>query len=232
MYPSLTFTLPKSAQGEAGTGNVVEAVRHMRKMNSQIRQIQNMDEDELFLFAKEIRAPYELVKQTAKLGRLPVVNFAAGGVATPADAALMMQLGCDGVFVGSVCLSLSCSPLSIDLASRVHALSTYVLARLGRLAFPFLMSGEIPSSLFPHGCVVRFDQPVCAARLWSRQGRPSGSLFTRARMRRQTHQPVAAGEFSVLLASVAFPLSSRRYSHGLRDRVTSYLFYVYYSYFH
>lgn len=88
-------------KGEAGTGDVVEAVRHARAVNGEIRQIQNMDEDELFAFAKEIRAPYALVKETAELGRLPVVNFAAGGVATPADAALMMQLGVDGVFVGS-----------------------------------------------------------------------------------------------------------------------------------
>ena len=88
-------------KGEAGTGNVVEAVRHARAVNGDIRRIQNMDEDEFFAYAKEIRAPYALVKQTAELGRLPVVNFAAGGVATPADAALMMQLGVDGVFVGS-----------------------------------------------------------------------------------------------------------------------------------
>jgi pyridoxal 5'-phosphate synthase pdxS subunit len=88
-------------KGEAGTGNVVEAVRHARTMNREIRRLQNMDEDEIFGFAKEIQAPYELVRQTAELGRLPVVNFAAGGVATPADAALMMQLGVDGVFVGS-----------------------------------------------------------------------------------------------------------------------------------
>jgi pyridoxal 5'-phosphate synthase pdxS subunit len=88
-------------KGEAGTGNVVEAVRHARAVNSDIRRIQNLDEDELFAFAKEIRAPYDLVKKTAELGRMPVVNFAAGGVATPADAALMMQLGVDGVFVGS-----------------------------------------------------------------------------------------------------------------------------------
>ena len=88
-------------KGEAGTGNVVEAVRHARAVHGDIRRIQNIDEDELFAFAKEIRAPYDLVKQTAELGRLPVVNFAAGGVATPADAALMMQLGVDGVFVGS-----------------------------------------------------------------------------------------------------------------------------------
>jgi pyridoxal 5'-phosphate synthase pdxS subunit len=88
-------------KGEAGTGNVVEAVRHARTMNREIRRLQNMDEDEMFTFAKEIQAPYDLVRQTAELGRLPVVNFAAGGIATPADAALMMQLGVDGVFVGS-----------------------------------------------------------------------------------------------------------------------------------
>lgn len=88
-------------KGEAGTGNVVEAVRHARAVNGAIRRLTTMDEDELFAYAKEIRAPFDLVKQTAELGRLPVVNFAAGGVATPADAALMMQLGVDGVFVGS-----------------------------------------------------------------------------------------------------------------------------------
>ena len=88
-------------KGEAGTGDVVEAVRHARAVNSEIRRLTSMDEDELFTYAKEIRAPYHLVKETAELGHLPVVNFAAGGVATPADAALMMQLGVDGVFVGS-----------------------------------------------------------------------------------------------------------------------------------
>lgn len=88
-------------KGEAGTGNVVEAVRHARAVNSEIRRLTTMDEDELFTYAKNIQAPYDLVLETAKLGRLPVVNFAAGGVATPADAALMMQLGVDGVFVGS-----------------------------------------------------------------------------------------------------------------------------------
>ena len=88
-------------KGEAGTGDVVEAVRHARTVHSAIRRLQNMDEDEMYTFAKEIRAPFDLVKQTAQLGRLPVVNFAAGGIATPADAALMMQLGVDGVFVGS-----------------------------------------------------------------------------------------------------------------------------------
>lgn len=88
-------------KGEAGTGNVVEAVRHARAVARDIRRIQNMDEDEMFVAAKEMMAPYDLVKQVAQTGRLPVVNFAAGGVATPADAALMMQLGMDGVFVGS-----------------------------------------------------------------------------------------------------------------------------------
>jgi pyridoxal 5'-phosphate synthase pdxS subunit len=88
-------------KGEAGTGDVVEAVRHARAVNSEIRRLTAMDEDELFTYAKNIQAPYALVKEVAELGRLPVVNFAAGGVATPADAALMMQLGVDGVFVGS-----------------------------------------------------------------------------------------------------------------------------------
>ncbi len=88
-------------KGEAGTGDVVEAVRHARAVNSEIRRLTAMDENELFTYAKNIQAPYELVVETAALGRLPVVNFAAGGVATPADAALMMQLGVDGVFVGS-----------------------------------------------------------------------------------------------------------------------------------
>jgi pyridoxal 5'-phosphate synthase pdxS subunit len=88
-------------KGEAGTGDVVEAVRHGRAVLGEIRRLTAMDEDEMFTYAKNIQAPYELVVETAKLGRLPVVNFAAGGVATPADAALMMQLGVDGVFVGS-----------------------------------------------------------------------------------------------------------------------------------
>jgi hypothetical protein len=88
-------------KGEAGTGNIVEAVRHARTVQRQIRQLCSMDEAELYGFAKSIQAPLELVKETRRLGRLPVVNFAAGGIATPADAALMMQLGVDGVFVGS-----------------------------------------------------------------------------------------------------------------------------------
>lgn len=88
-------------KGEAGTGDVVEAVRHARTVFGAVRRLQNMPDEELMTFAKEIGAPYELVVETKKLGRLPVVNFAAGGIATPADAALMMQLGVDGVFVGS-----------------------------------------------------------------------------------------------------------------------------------
>ncbi len=88
-------------KGEAGTGDVVEAVRHARTVMGEIRRLQNMPDEELMAFAKEIGAPYELVVQTRLEGRLPVVNFAAGGIATPADASLMMQLGVDGVFVGS-----------------------------------------------------------------------------------------------------------------------------------
>src|SRR5436190_18691097 len=88
-------------KGEAGTGNVVEAVRHARAVNAGIRRLQAMDPDELFAEAKTLAAPYDLVRQVRDEGRLPVVNFAAGGLATPADAALMMQLGCDGIFVGS-----------------------------------------------------------------------------------------------------------------------------------
>jgi pyridoxal 5'-phosphate synthase pdxS subunit len=88
-------------KGEAGTGDVVEAVRHARAVLGEIRRLTTLADEELMAFAKEIGAPYELVKETKALGRLPVVNFAAGGIATPADAALMMQLGVDGVFVGS-----------------------------------------------------------------------------------------------------------------------------------
>jgi pyridoxal 5'-phosphate synthase pdxS subunit len=89
------------SKGEAGTGNVVEAVRHMRSITSELRRLQTMGSEELMTAAKEHRAPYELVREVAETGRLPVVLFTAGGIATPADAALMMQLGADGVFVGS-----------------------------------------------------------------------------------------------------------------------------------
>ncbi len=88
-------------KGEAGTGDVVEAVRHMRTIMGEIRRLQTLDEDELYVAAKQLPAPVELVKWVAENGKLPVVNFSAGGIATPADAALMMQLGAEGVFVGS-----------------------------------------------------------------------------------------------------------------------------------
>jgi len=88
-------------KGEAGSGDIVEAVRHMRTVMDSIRKLSNMPQDELMALAKEMGAPYDLVEEVHKEGRLPVVNFAAGGVATPADAALMMQLGADGIFVGS-----------------------------------------------------------------------------------------------------------------------------------
>lgn len=88
-------------KGEPGTGNIVEAVRHMRQINAEIRQLQNLSEDEVMVFARDHAAPFDLLMEIREAGRLPVVNFAAGGIATPADAALMMELGADGVFVGS-----------------------------------------------------------------------------------------------------------------------------------
>lgn len=88
-------------KGEPGTGNIVEAVKHMRCMNEEIRALKGLGKEELIVKAKEYGAPFELLQEVAELGKLPVVNFAAGGIATPADAALMMQLGCDGIFVGS-----------------------------------------------------------------------------------------------------------------------------------
>ena len=88
-------------KGEPGTGNIVEAVRHIRKVNQQVKQISVLNDDELMTFAKDLGAPYEVLKEIKELGELPVVNYAAGGVATPQDAALMMELGADGVFVGS-----------------------------------------------------------------------------------------------------------------------------------
>jgi pyridoxal 5'-phosphate synthase pdxS subunit len=89
------------SKGEAGTGNVVEAVRHMRSIGGELRRLRTLDETELYARAKELRAPLDLVRACAEEGKLPVVLFTAGGIATPADAALMMQLGADGVFVGS-----------------------------------------------------------------------------------------------------------------------------------
>jgi pyridoxal 5'-phosphate synthase pdxS subunit len=103
-------------KGEAGTGDVVEAVRHMRAVWDGIRRLQNLPDDELMTEAKNLSAPYDLLKETKELARLPVVNFAAGGLATPADAALMMQLGADGVFVGSGIFK------SSDPAPRAHAI--------------------------------------------------------------------------------------------------------------
>ena len=103
-------------KGEAGSGNIVEAVRHMRMVQGEIRRLANMSEDELFAAAKELRAPVDLVKETARLGKLPVPNFAAGGVATPADASLMMQLGAESVFVGSGIFK------SADPAARARAI--------------------------------------------------------------------------------------------------------------
>ena len=88
-------------KGEPGTGDVVQAVRHMRKMQSEIRRLASLNDDELYEAAKQLQVPYELARFVRENGKLPVVNFAAGGVATPADAALMMQLGAEGVFVGS-----------------------------------------------------------------------------------------------------------------------------------
>jgi len=88
-------------KGEPGTGNIVEAVRHIRMVMDEIRKLKNMPSEELMSRAKELGAPFELLREVAMHGKLPVVNFAAGGIATPADAALMMQLGCDGIFVGS-----------------------------------------------------------------------------------------------------------------------------------
>lgn len=138
-------------KGEAGTGNIVEAVRHMRMIMGGIRELQNKDEEELWSVAREIEAPLELVKETAKLGRLPVVNFAAGGVATPADAALMMQLGSDGVFVGSGIFK-SEEPEKIAKAiveATTHFEDADLLAEVSRdlgKAMPGLDMSEIPES--------------------------------------------------------------------------------------
>jgi pyridoxal 5'-phosphate synthase pdxS subunit len=121
-------------KGEAGTGDVVEAVRHARNVLGEIRQLQNLPVEELMAYAKEIGAPYELVVQTRQEGRLPVVNFAAGGIATPADAALMMQLGVDGVFVGSGIFK-SGDPAKRAAAivkATTHYSDPYILAEVSR----------------------------------------------------------------------------------------------------
>ena len=117
-----------STKGEPGTGDIVQAARHMRKMNSEIQKLTSMREDELFEAAKVLQVPYDLVQYIHDNGRLPVVNFAAGGVATPADAALMMQLGAEGVFVGSGIFK-SGNPAK-RAASIVKAVTNYTDARL------------------------------------------------------------------------------------------------------
>ena len=143
-------------KGEAGTGNVVEAVRHMRTIVGEMKALTAMDEDELFAMAKEHRAPYDLIAWVAKNGKLPVVNFSAGGLATPADAALMMQLGADGVFVGSGIFK------SADPARRAKAIvqatthyqDAKILAEISQglgEAMPGLEIGQIePEKLIQH----------------------------------------------------------------------------------
>lgn len=115
-------------KGEPGTGDIVQAVRHMRKMNSEISKLVSMREDELFEAAKQLQVPYDLVLYVHENGKLPVVNFAAGGVATPADAALMMQLGAEGVFVGSGIFK-SGNPAK-RAATIVQAVTNYTDAKL------------------------------------------------------------------------------------------------------
>jgi pyridoxal 5'-phosphate synthase pdxS subunit len=121
-------------KGEAGTGDVVEAVRHARSVLGEIRRLQNMPEEELMAYSKEIGAPYTLVIETRQQGRLPVVNFAAGGVATPADAAMMMQLGVDGVFVGSgIFKSGDPAKRAVAIVKAVtHYNDPYILAEVSR----------------------------------------------------------------------------------------------------
>lgn len=121
-------------KGEAGTGDVVEAVKHARSVMGEIRRLQNMPDEELMAFSKEIGAPYQLVVETRQEGRLPVVNFAAGGIATPADAALMMQLGVDGVFVGSgIFKSSDPAKRAASIVKAVtHYHDPYILAEVSR----------------------------------------------------------------------------------------------------
>ena len=138
-------------KGEAGTGNIVEAVTHMRAVQGAIRSIQAMGDEELVNYAKEIGSPVELVRETKRVGRLPVVNFAAGGIATPADAALMMRLGADGVFVGSGIFKSSDPARMADAIVRAttHYNDDAVLADvstgLGK-AMPGLELADIPAS--------------------------------------------------------------------------------------
>jgi pyridoxal 5'-phosphate synthase pdxS subunit len=138
-------------KGEPGTGNIVEAVRHMRMIQSQIRQITGMSEDEVMTYAKNVGAPYEVLLQIKREGRLPVVNFAAGGVATPADAALMMQLGADGVFVGSGIFK-SESPEKFARAiveATTHYEDYELIAKLSKGLGPAMKGIEI-ASIQPH----------------------------------------------------------------------------------
>lgn len=139
-------------KGEAGTGDVVEAVKHQRAVMADIRRAAAMSDDELYAFAKELSAPYHLLKETARLKRLPVVSFAAGGVATPADAALMMQLGCDGVFVGSGICKLKCRDYADDESFPATPLSV-----------PVLSSRLLPTTTTPR-CLQRCRRTL--ARLW------------------------------------------------------------------
>lgn len=138
-------------KGEPGTGNVVEAVKHIRMVMSEIRTLQNLPDDEVPAFAKNIAAPVELVWETKKQGRLPVVNFAAGGIATPADAALMMQLGCDGIFVGSGIFK-SGDPVmraKAIVAATTHYKDAAVLAEISKDLGEPMVGIEI-SSIAPH----------------------------------------------------------------------------------
>jgi pyridoxal 5'-phosphate synthase pdxS subunit len=138
-------------KGEAGTGNVVEAVRHLRQVLGDIRQLQSMPEEELFAAAKEHQAPYELVKEVHQLGRLPVVTFVAGGIATPSDAAMMMQMGADGVFVGSGIFK-SANPERVAKAivrATTHYTDASIIAEVSRgLGEPMrgLEIGKIPEA--------------------------------------------------------------------------------------
>jgi len=121
-------------KGEAGTGDVVEAVRHARSVIGEIRRLENRPDDELMTYSKEIGAPYEMVKETKELGRLPVVNFAAGGIATPADAAMMMQLGVEGVFVGSGIFKSGDPPLraAAIVEATTHYNNPEILAKISK----------------------------------------------------------------------------------------------------
>ncbi|MBN9492243.1 pyridoxal 5'-phosphate synthase lyase subunit PdxS [bacterium] len=135
-------------KGEAGTGDIVEAVRHMRTVQDEIRRLQTLSDDELYTAAKDLQAPLELVRQVKEEGRLPVVNFAAGGVATPADAALMMRLGADGVFVGSGIFKSENPPLVAKaiVEATTHYMDAEVIARVST-GLGKAMSGISVSSL-------------------------------------------------------------------------------------